>query len=444
MKTLLILAYECEPYHRTGSTIGAQRPYQFAKHLPAYGWRSIVLCCDFKSRYSLDKRSDWKPQIASLVSEYLNLNKQESVIIPLPSLKYSSWVDRIWHCSVVMDGQRGTFSAKPGMLNGIRRRVASLIKLLTGDHSESWQPVAGYAGQSICSKLKIDMIMAEHSPDASVFVANTLYHKLSIPWIIDFRDPMMRNLNQAARFIYRNCTIPKFKSVSGTINVNEFWVSQDEQLFNKKTCVVRNGFDPEEFELLSRAVPEHKLRVGYFGNIQEGQHIQPFLESLLQLPSEVRVEFVFRGDMSKSIKVFFLEGLPSNISLDCNASVPRDEALSLMASCDILLLLSLKRENDPYLSKGVCPGKTFEYFALHKPILLSVGDDGLLDDLIITGGVGRIGKTSEEIAFLLKKAFNQKSNNGNIWHVKYDDLWTDQFTRKHQTEILVNFIASLE
>src|SRR5688572_1324381 len=98
MKTLLIVAYECAPHNRPGSTIGAQRPFQFAKQLPKFGWKTIVLCSDFRKRYTLSNQEDWKTSIENLVRGKMDSWKEgdESLFIALPSLQYADWIDRIW------------------------------------------------------------------------------------------------------------------------------------------------------------------------------------------------------------------------------------------------------------------------------------------------------------------------------------------------------------
>ena len=137
MKTVLILAYECAPYHRPGSVIGAQRPYQFAKHLPKFGWRAIVLCCDFSGRYFLDPREHWELIVKKEVSEKLSNGKShQSLTIPLPSLRFADIFDKIWLSSVFFDKIKGTFSAKPNFWNGLKRKITSFIKLFRGDHSQ--------------------------------------------------------------------------------------------------------------------------------------------------------------------------------------------------------------------------------------------------------------------------------------------------------------------
>src|SRR5687767_4208684 len=50
LKTALFFAYACAPYNRPESTIGAQRPAKFAKYLPQFGWRAIVICADARAK----------------------------------------------------------------------------------------------------------------------------------------------------------------------------------------------------------------------------------------------------------------------------------------------------------------------------------------------------------------------------------------------------------
>ena len=445
MKTLLILAYEHAPFNRPGSTIGAQRPYQFTKYLFRFGWRSIALCCDYKTRYTLEKRSDWKKQVREIVSVALTSQSgKDSIVIPLPSLKYAGYFDRLWHQAVVMDVARGTFSPRGGIFNQIVRPIATFFKLFSGDHSESWQQVSLYASELILSKIKTDMILAEHSPDASVFVASRLSKKSGIPWIIDFRDPMLRDLKKIARFFYKYFTIPRFSNVSGTINVNDYWVEQDRKLFKRKTCTILNGFDPVEFPETTSDTSGDSLRIGYFGSIQPGQNLRVFLHALKQLSgTEVFIQFVYRGNRFKEIVDFFQGYNFKNVSIDSSDSVPREESIRLMASCDVLLLLSLKIEGDIYLKKGVVPGKTFEYFALKKPILLSTGDDDQLDKLILQSGAGMIGRDSDAIQSLLRTAYKQKKAGEKIWDVSLNEGALRTFTREKQTGLLAEFMESL-
>src|SRR5688572_26161503 len=95
LRTVLIFAHECAPYNRVESTIGAQRPAQFAKYLPEFGWRAIVICCDSRQRESAERADS--ESIAKQVRQTLrSAGPGDSVVIPTPSLKWDGWLDRWW------------------------------------------------------------------------------------------------------------------------------------------------------------------------------------------------------------------------------------------------------------------------------------------------------------------------------------------------------------
>ncbi|MFM7430965.1 MAG: hypothetical protein ACKO1F_13830, partial [Flammeovirgaceae bacterium] len=246
MKTVLIIAFESAPFHRPGSTIGAQRPYQFAKHLPNNGWRTIVLCCDFKKRWKLDK-SELTIEVNRLVHEKMDaIHHGHSVTIALPSLRYADRWDRAWSSSVEINTDVGTFVAKPGLANSVRRKVASFFKLFRGDYSQSWQEVAFTAAMEINKTTKIDFIIAEHGPDAGVYVAKKLSSLTGIKWCIDFRDPVLRSFGMPSRLFVKWWYQYLLKSATFLISVNDYLKFLDEKFFSLRGYVITNGFDPDE------------------------------------------------------------------------------------------------------------------------------------------------------------------------------------------------------
>lgn len=439
MKTVVILAYECTPFHRPGSTIGAQRPFQFAKWLPQFGWRTIVLCCEFRRRYTLHPERNWQAQIAVEVERaYDSWNQQEPLIIPLPSLKYADLVDRLWLDSVVMDPIDGTFSPKKDKRYRIQRKVTTLLKLLRGDHSQSWQAVCSFAVEALLKKdIKIEGLLAEHGPDAGLFSARLL--KKQLPAVFDFRDPVDRGMKPFSKWIFRRFVRPSFSFVKGIVNVNEFWADLDSKRFGKPSLAISNGFDLEEFGISKHTMDPDSLTIGWFGNIQSGQTIEPLLNALRQIEVRFPIRFIFRGGNAGYYKKQ-LQVTTSQMELDVADRVPRPEALGLMKQCDILLLLSLKKPQVYYLSKGLVPGKTFEYIALQKPILVVPGDGGMLDQLILKNDFGKVGKGAVEIAELLETAFRQKKNQTPIWEIAYGEDAIQPFSRRQLSAKLATFL----
>src|SRR5687768_237629 len=104
-KTVLIFAHECAPYHRLQSTVGAQRPAQFAKYLPAAGWRAIVLCCDATRRGDATA-ADSSALSKSIAEQIRNADPRESMVIATPSLPFDGMLDRSWRHFLPRNGDR--------------------------------------------------------------------------------------------------------------------------------------------------------------------------------------------------------------------------------------------------------------------------------------------------------------------------------------------------
>jgi hypothetical protein len=397
VKTVLIISYECRPYNRTGSTIGAQRVAQFAKHLPKFGWQAIVLCCDVNRRYTIDPKSNWKKEINIEISEKfnnLNANKSqptESIIVSLPSLKYSSLFDYFWLKSVIHSKDNGTFSKREGILFSITRKLATLFKLFQGDHSQSWQPIVEHSFDIVQKSQKIDLIIAEHGPDASIFTAFKINHKYQIPWVVDFRDPYFQPLSRFQRLLCKNYLTKIIKKANATINVNKPWAELDFNDFKLPSFVIPNGFDNEDFDLKVPLLKDwdNKLIIWYGGNLIPQQNIDVFFEGLhlaiLNKPElEKFIQFEYRGGLHEKFMDVAKKNDLVKIS-NIKPSINRESALELMMNANILLIFSTatySKGQEMFYKKGFYPGKIFEYMMTRKLVISTPGDYGILDNLI--------------------------------------------------------------
>ena len=421
MKTILIIAYECAPYHRKGSMIGAQRPYQFAKNLNALGWQVIVFCCNAKHRYTLDPTCSWKPQIKKKVQEAIQRwDRVAPLFIPLPSLKYADLIDRMWLNSVEQDAGHSTFLPKPGIWNTAKRRLATMLKLWRGDHSQSWQSVAIYAFEVFLEQgVRPDVQLAEHGPDASLFIASKIHEKYSIPFVNDFRDPVLQPIPSGWRSVYRFFVKHRLlKSSSSLINVNPAWVEMDREDFQKPAFLITNGYDPEEFAMEEKKPT--KFTLAYLGNISFPTNLKVFFSSLRQFLNCQKPEhftFLYRGNAFPLIRSLANE-FGVSAFVDAGPPTDREQALRLMQQAHLLLLFSIDPNNqdDPYLKKGYYPGKVFEYFATGNPILTIPGDQGILSQLLLENGHQSIADTPEKVTSTLQKHYEYwQENKESIW-----------------------------
>ncbi len=408
--TVLIFAYECYPCNRIGSSIGAQRPYQFAKNLSAFGWKVIVLCSDHGERNTLHSK-DLKAVVSDLYQTHrLHLAEQDYTIVPLPSLTHYGLSDYLWQKTIVK-GSGGTYIGK-GFPYAILRKVTTFYnQLFYGDYSWSWVPVAETFFEALTKDHKIDIIIGEHSPDAGIILADKCSRKYNIPWVADFRDPVLWPFKGLLKYLYKPVVQRIVSSASTVISVNPYWSSLDAILFQKKTYVLLNGYDKTLFESI-KAYQFKKFTVSYFGSFDDHfQDIIPSLKACFELlkgqnfPADITL--FYRGlKHAEFLKHALFCGIPLD-NLDVQEFCERETTVAFMKGSHVLLIYSIPsyRKSNVYEQQGFYPGKVFEYIGTGNPILLVPSDDGLLDALIRTENIGTSAATVEGATSFLEEQY---------------------------------------
>lgn len=408
MKNLLLFAHECAPFNRRESTIGAQRPAQFARHLPAFGWRTVVLCCDAARRGTVQPHDSAavRAAIQAEVRERLHAAPlDQPVVIATPSLAWDGLLDRAWHAAA---------RPEPGLGRALRtavRRPLTAAKLWTGDYSQSWQPCARWAAEAVAAEIQVDACIGEHTPDAGLFLARWFARHHQMPWIADFRDPILQPLTPTAQRLYRPLARRLVRSASATVAVNPRWAELDRELFGRPAFSISNGADPEELAAAPAAPRDGRLTVTYAGSVLLPANLDVFLAGLAlahrhQPEQGPGILFRYRGlgaaDVARQAAAQGVADL-----CDIQGYCPRTETLGLLCASDLLLLLSCAEPRDPYRRFGLYPGKVFEYFAARRPILCVPGDGvpgGQLDALLAETRTGAVCPGPEAVADALVAA----------------------------------------
>jgi glycosyltransferase involved in cell wall biosynthesis len=381
--------------------VGAQRPAQFAKHLTAFGWRAIVLCCD------ATRRGTARPEDRHAVAEEARAalrgsDPNASVVIPTPSLAADGAIDRFW---------RANESARPGSARAAVRKALTGLKLWTGDYSQAWQPCARWAAAVVASATGVDACIGEHSPDAGLFLARWFSRAYRVPWVADFRDPILQPLSPLTRRIYRPHAKRLVGTAAATINVNRIWAGFDRDLFGLPAYVLPNGYDPDEFPARGVDRPSDRFTIAYMGNIIPEQKVEPFVEGLARVKARLGPEssrclrFVYRGFSSERIRRLADEHGVDEI-IDAGAPIARELAIAALQQADLLLLLSIAEpeRQEVWYRNGLHPAKVFECFGAGRPILCVPGDRGLLDDLLEETQTGVVARSPDEVADYLVDA----------------------------------------
>lgn len=403
LRTVVIFAHQCAPFHRPESTIGAQRPAQFAKYLPEFGWRAVVLCCDHRA---LDHGVAADENVDGQVVRALREGEADrSVIVPLRPLPWDGVLDRAWRRVQASNGTAG-------MVRRSVRKALTMAKFVTGDYSQAWQPVARRAAEAVARLARVDACVGEHSPDAGLFLGRWFSARYGVPWVADFRDPILRPFSPVARRIYRPIARYLVSTATRTINVTPYWSQLDEELFGIPSTTIPNGFDEDEFAHAGRS-RNARFTVAFVGSVNQGMHPTVFFDGvreLCRLEGDRIVDefrFVYRGHTSTRMAALAAAAGVERLC-DIRSAVPREEALGIMIGADVLLLLSAltsPQENE-YIVRGLYPGKVFEYFGARRPILCVPGDGGQLDELVLRTRTGQVLGTPDAIARYLSDALS--------------------------------------
>jgi len=438
-RTVLIFAYGCAPYARPAATVGAQRPAQFAKHLPAFGWRAIVLCCDGERRGIPTDLHELGEDVRRRLRA---ADPGASLLVPTPSLPHDDWLDRAWRAA------ERRARARPGVW-GLPRKLLTAAKFTRGDYSQAWQPCARRAAEVVAEETAVDVCIGEHSPDAGLFLARWFAARFAVPWIADFRDPILMGFSPLARVLYRPLARHLLTTASHTVNVTPVWAEQDAELFGRPATSIPNGFDPEEFVAAPQPAAHQGLRIVYAGNIIPAQRIEIFLEGLARLgeslpEAELRLlRFVYRGFQHAQVRQL-AERLGIAGIVDAQAPIERERALALMQGADALLLLSIAEpEREPFFyRRGLYPAKAFEYLGARRPILCVPGDRGLLDAWLEETRAGVALPTPAEVAAQLGRMLSERRA-GRALPYEPDAAAVARYTRRQLTGRLAALLEAV-
>lgn len=406
LKTVLIFAHECAPRHRPESTIGAQRPAGFAKHLPEFGWRPVVVACDAAARRSI-VRSELARLRKRVADEMDGARGNGALRLFTPSLATSGVLDAAW---VRLAGN--------GSRNGARRWLARGLSFLLwsdGDYSRSWQPCARLAAREIQRRLRVDVALGEHGPDAGLHLARWFSRRYGVPWVADFRDPIVMPFRRMVRRLYERRAQRWLGTAAATVNVTPGWTCLDRTLFGRPAFTVRNGCEPAEYVLARRSREPGPLRVTYTGQVFHPlQRMDVFLAGLRRFydagsTHRQAVEFVYAGPHAELMRALAMR-TGATSGLHFSERVPRAEALALQQRADVALVVGLTA--DPTLDwshSGFLPGKVYEYLGAELPILCAPSDHADLHALLEQAGGVTFADTPEDVAGALAQFVERAS-----------------------------------
>ncbi|WP_374362109.1 glycosyl transferase family 1 [Cloacibacterium sp.] len=428
-KKILIISYYWPP----AGGPGVQRWLKFVKYLPEFGWEPTVFIPENPSYPIVDetlqkdvpvnlkmiKTKIWEPY--QLAEKFGKDNKK------FKAGQFDVGENQSWKAKLSIF-VRGNFFIPDARVFWVKPSAEFLEKYLKANH--------------------YDALVTTGPPHSLHLIGLGLKKKLpNLKWIADFRDPWTEisyykhlKLTKFADKKHRNLEAEVFKNADITLATSY----TDAENFRKKGAnafCITNGFDLEVGSQKSEVGSKNfttKFTLSYVGVLEQLRNPEILWETLDNLVQEndefakdFELKFVGRLD-DKILKKIENSSLKNN--LNNLGYQTHDVALSEMQNSSVLLMTNFPQES----SKGIIPGKIFEYLATGKTILSFGPKDADVEKILSETKAGKhFGYDEKENIknFIVETYQNWKSGNLNK---NAENI--EQFSRKNLTQKLVDLM----
>ncbi len=374
VKRVLMIAYHFPPL---GGSSGIQRTLRFSQYLPKYEWEPIVLSAHPRAYQQTDNS-----QLAD-ISEQVNV-------------QHAFALDTARHLSI----------------NGRYPRALALP-----DRWASWWLGAVPAGLRLIRRYRPNIIWSTYPIATAHLIGLTLSRLTNIPWIADFRDPMVQPDYPRDPSTYRTYQWIENKTmklcaaaVFTTPSTLQDYQTRFSGISASRFQLIENGYDETSFTGLSLpvrpvAATSRKIVLLHSGIIYPSERDPTCLfEAIAILLKEGVISantfgIVLRASHHEDYLQSLIARYGINQIVSLAPPIPYKQALSEMLTADGLLLLQAANCNNQI------PAKLYEYLRTQRPILALTDPIGDTAQKLQNMGVDTIARldSSEAIQQALKR-----------------------------------------
>lgn len=438
MKKVLILAYDFPPY----VSVGGLRPFAWYKYFKEYGIEPIVITRQWSNTYK--NHLDY---IAPSKSENTTIDETElGTIIKTPykpnlanrlMLKYGDSKFKI-----------------------VRKFISAYFEFMQwffiiGPKSNLYKAAYEYLKSN-----KVDVIIATGDPFILFKYASKLSKKYDIPWIADYRDPWSQNISRR-QMLFLNYFDTYFekkhvKNASLITTVSDFLSNVISQnIKNKKTYILPNGFDIENIDLKKQN--SDVLKIAFAGSIYQWHPINNIIDIFDKFITENNINNIqlhFYGINNEDLLNNFINKNTKNLlrNVFFYPKLQNEKLHEELVKSDVFLLF-----ND-YSILGT---KIFDYVALKRKIILCYKsdleanelrrkyfkviecvseNDHLQEDLIKETDSGIIAKDAKHLYQILEQLYAEFCEKG---YIECNTINAEKYSRKYQVEKLAEIIKDI-
>jgi glycosyltransferase involved in cell wall biosynthesis len=376
---------------------GIQRTLGFSRYLPELDWTPVVLAPGRRAYESID-------------------SKQLSLIPQGLSIVRAFCLDAARHMSI--RGRYPDFLALP-------------------DRWVSWVPGAVSKGLRTIKKQKISVIWSTYPIATSHVIGNILSKRTGIPWIADFRDPMVEwdperqtyvpadpKILESRLHVEKQCVDNASALVFCTASARDICLDRYSSLDAEKCHVISNGYEEWSFVQAEKLVDSaarrdsngvvHLLHSGTIYPTPD-RDPSPFFDAIESLKrknivasSNLKITMRASGHDGFLRELLQKRGIEDIVKLE--PPLAYFDALAEMMTVDGLLLFQ------GHTSNPAIPAKLYEYFRAGTPIFALLDSKGSTAKLMHGLAIGTVAPIIEAkaiesalIVFLQKVGQNNAS-----------------------------------
>ena len=337
VKRVLMIAFHYPPLR--GSS-GIQRTLKFSKYLPEFGWDPVVLTAHQRAYSSIGNDQ---------ISE---ISKQ---------ISYRAFaLDTSRHLSF-----KGRY---PGLLSLPDRWV-------------SWWLGAVPLGLFLIKKYQPDIIWSTYPIATAHLIGHSLSTLTGIPWVSDFRDPMVDEVypfdpltRRTHLWIERKAVNRSSQIILTTPGAIKDFEERFPQISASQFCLIENGFDEESFATAEAMITERRSQNKQLVLVHSGiiypseRDPTPLFGALAALSqqsliSSASLKIILRATAHDSYLSELIDQYGIGEIVFLAPPVSYQEALSEMLTADGLLILQASNCNNQI------PAKLYECLRARRPIL---------------------------------------------------------------------------
>ncbi|MEM9362556.1 MAG: glycosyltransferase [Bacteroidota bacterium] len=352
MQKVLVIAYYWPP----AGGPGVQRWLKFVKYLPDFGIEPIVYTPENPNYPIID---------ANLVKEI----PEGIQILKQPIREPYAFASLL--------SKKKTKSISSGMIPD--KKASPLARFLLWvrgnffipDARKLWVKPSIRFLSKVIEENNIKTIITTGPPHSLHLIGLGLKQQHNLQWITDFRDPWTSigyhkklNLTQSSQRKHTYLEKKVLDTADKVIVTSNTTKTEFKEITTTPIRIITNGFD--DISHTSRLDTE--FTVSHIGSLLTGRNptalwltLKELVETHKDFAEALKIQLV--GVVGEEVKDSLLNYGLANY-LDIKGYVPHEEVLKLQQRSQVLLLLEI----DSKETRGIIPGKLFEYFNAKRPI----------------------------------------------------------------------------